>query len=734
MKPNNSRNSQPRFKASSLRRNWKTLAISAALLLALAGTASAQLTNNFTDGGDSALPDQYPGAAGDGWAAGWVIAPGSSTEVTATVVTNPPNGTPLSDGGNYLQWKVGGSADSTIRRQFNPAAGNGTPVFDITRPYVIEFDYRDDLIVAAGVASSNSFNNANDQVTISQNGATGSGVVGRSTFWVKAQGAANASQPGLAPLRWSFFEGALQGTTESRGLFINSTNVPFRTNTTYHFRFDVDPIARDYDATVSDGLNSFNIKQSVGRRLRWRNYTMATDANNLSNTTIMTFTARNNTATETNILSMDNLVAYQLNTNLWPVVLTQINPIKATTFFPESGYLSSSNVVVFGETNLVFTAQTFGTNSLPAANVQLVLNGVNVSGGLVFDGNDDTNFRTITYTGALPPNQNYEGTLTVSDQAGRLTSLPFFFDTFSTNAGALIIETENYNFDPGLTYCSVLQIDGTRSDRYIQNWAYGGVSALDPSGATNVVDSYFGRDATLGVDFFTPIVRVPGDFRTCSDASMRKSPGDEYERPWLEGTGTFEYVCDQFTNSAWFNYTHEWPKGDYLVYLRASCAFPASITVDLHRVTSDYKLPNQTTNKLATFILTNTPPRREILKNQLAVGTNGNTLLLHLDGKDTLRLTQVGPGADGDSIYLNRMVFVPAPPLAISNLALSGADLSFSINGVAGVKYLIQTNSDISSGTWGTLTSVVGASTPVTVHHNPIGASDQLYYRATIAP
>jgi hypothetical protein len=704
-------------------RRWHRLALLAALFAAGLSMASAQLTNNFTDGdGTDPTPlDQYPGAAGNGWAAGWV----SQLGIAAGLVAGVSSASPLSAGGNYLNWQLGGgTAGSTIRRQFNPAAGAGTPVLDINRPYVIEFDYRTDVLITNGVGDFTCFNNSSDQITISQNGATGSDVVGRATFWVKAQGAANSSSPGLAPRRWSFFEGGLAGTTESRGLFINSTNVAFATNTVYHFRFDVDPVARDYEGTVSDGANTFNTKEATGRRLRWRNYAMASDANNLSNTTIMTFTARNNQALETNVQSLDSLVIYQLSTNLWPVVISQVSPLKAQTFFPASS-------------NLVFTAQTFGTNSLPSNGAQLTLNGVNVSAGLTLDGDDTTNNRTITYTGALAENTVYEGRLTVADQAGRATTLPFFFDTFSTNGGVVIIETENFNFDPSLSYCSALQIDGTRPDRYIQNWLYGGASGLDPSGATNVVDSYFARNATSGIDFFqpSPVTGNLPNFRGCGTSpypfGIRNSTSDEYERPWVEAMGINEYINDRMTNGTWFNYTHEWPTGQYLVYLRAGVNF-TNATFELGKVVesggSSYNNLTQTTNKLGTFIMTNAPARREIFKNYLPYNADGYNFFLSLSGKETLRL-MVASGDTGDSTYLNRMVFVPAPSLVITNVSLSGSDLSFSINTVAGVRYSIQTNSIVDSGTWSTMTTVKGTGGQVVIHDTPV-ATTNLFYRA----
>lgn len=712
-----------------LRANWRWLgqALPAALLLTFLSTASSQLTNNFTDGdGTDPTPlDQYPSAAGLGWSAGWASQLGSGALLTAGV----SNAAPLNGGGNYLNWKLGGgTAASTIRRQFNPANGAGTPLIDITNSYVIEFDYRVDVLITNGVANSNCFNNSSDQISISQNGVTGSDVTGRATFWVKAQGATTTSSPGLAPRMWSFFEGALSNSAESRGLFINSTNVPFRTNTTYHFRFEVDQVARNYEATVSDGVNTFNTKTATGRKLRWRQWSMDFGNANLLNTTIMTFVARNNQTLETNVQSLDNLVIYQLDTNLWPVVLSQVDPVKAQTFFPSTS-------------NLVFTAKTAGTNSLPASGAQLTLNGVNVSGGLTLDGTDSSNNRTITYSGGLAANTTYEGLLTVADQAGRATPLPFFFDTFSTNGDAIIIETENYNFEPNTNthpYCDYLsitpyQLDPIRPDRYIQNWKYGGPSPLDPSGATNVVDSYYAREAVNGVDFYNPIPLVPSNFRTCSDAGIRTSPSDEYERPWIEGMGISEHVNDKLTNGCWLNYTHEWPDGNYLVYLRAGINF-TNTTFELAKVietaTSSYTNATQTTNKLGTYFFTNAPARREISQNYLPKDASGNTLLVHLNGKETLRLMTVVPTADGDAVYLNRMVLVPAPPLTITNVSVSGADLSFSINTIQGVKYSIQTNSSITSGTWATMTSVVGTGGQMTIHHNPIGASDQLYYRA----
>ena len=226
---------------------WATGAL---LLCLLNFTASAQLiTNNFTDGEGTSTPDQYAGIGGNGWSAGWATQLGSGA---GTVTPHVISDFPLNSGGNYLNWGYGGKAASTMRRQFDIAG----PV-DPTWPYVIEFDFRTDVFISGAAANFTTFSSSSDYISIAQNTTTGNDVQGKATFWVKAQGATASGSPGLAAKMWSFFDANPSTTTESAGLFVNSTNVPYATYVVYHFKLSVDPTLKVYEAQVSDGVNTF---------------------------------------------------------------------------------------------------------------------------------------------------------------------------------------------------------------------------------------------------------------------------------------------------------------------------------------------------------------------------------------------------------------------------------------------------------------------------------------------
>jgi hypothetical protein len=687
-------------------RSGRLLGILSLSLVTLA--ASAQLiTNNFTDGEGTATPDQYAGVGGNGWSAGWVTQLGTGAQVVDPhVITTAP----LNGGGNYLNWGYGFNVASTMRRQFSIAG----PV-DPTWPYVIEFDFRTDVFTTNGVADFRAFNNKNDYVSIAQNTGTGNDVQGKATFWVKAQGAATSGAPGLAAKMWSFFDANPSTTTESAGLFVNSTNVPYATNTVYHFKISVDPSLKVYEGQVSDGVNTFNSTAATGRKLRWRNFFPS--GTDFSNTTILTFVSRQNAANATNIHSLDNIAITQVSQDLWPVRIAQVLPYPAHTFYPAAS-------------NLSFTAVTFGpTNTLPASGTTLLLNGVDVSSGLSFSGTDSDTNRTITYS-SLKDDIIYNGSLIVKDQAGRPTTNTFFFDTFVSNDVALI-EVEHFNFDPDtVTYppCSGLQTDTSKTDRYIQNWDYSGLSGLDPTGVTNMMTGYFARKGAYGIDYDNGTnVQTDTNFRTCmGGVSFRKQTSDDFERPFIAAMGIDEYIMEKLQTNNWFNYTHEWPNTNYIVFLRGGARF-TNFIYKVDRVTSDYKLPSQTTANLGKFVV-QALARRETLKYYPLVDDNGYTKLLTLNGKETLRLT-VANGSNNDDSYLNYMVFqaVPTVSITITNLTKTGSDLSFTFNTIPNLSYRVQYKTALSDANWSTLPpSIVGTGDPAVVH-DTTGGTGRIY-------
>ncbi|MCX8107690.1 MAG: hypothetical protein N3G20_02685, partial [Verrucomicrobiae bacterium] len=115
-----------------------------------------------------------------------------------------------------------------------------------------------------------------------------------------------------------------------------------------------------------------------------------------------------------------------------PPVISNVIPANNTGFYNPAGGLS-------------FKARRGGANRLDPQNIKLVLNDVDVSTQLVVGGTATE--RTVSYNG-LVKNTSYVAKITVSDQAGRTTTMDIRFDTFDAGM-AVIIEAEDYNYESG---------------------------------------------------------------------------------------------------------------------------------------------------------------------------------------------------------------------------------------------------------------------------------------------
>lgn len=272
-----------------------------AISCALAGNVFSQITNKFTDGEGSATPDQYPGSVGEGWLEPWTTVFGTTGTPAAVgfygVEPHVINSAPMNGGGNYLNVGIANS-ESTIRRRYTSKDD-----LDVREPHIIEFDIRLDNWLPA----QSSFSSSSDLVTISTRPNTGSGSSdNNSTFWIKVQGAAGTG-PTVAAKQWSFYNGGISSSSESGGTFVSTASPAFAFGVVYHFKIETDPVNKLYKATVSDGTNSFTTDF-----LRWRQFS-STSESNRTNATYLTFASRTSTrtvqpaATETNILSIDNI-------------------------------------------------------------------------------------------------------------------------------------------------------------------------------------------------------------------------------------------------------------------------------------------------------------------------------------------------------------------------------------------------------------------------------------------
>jgi hypothetical protein len=730
----------------------------------LAQAQTPGVTNSFTDGtGTGAIPlDQFPGSGDTGWAAAWDKKINAvDIMVGPNVVTNPPDGSPLNNGGNYLSWMVGGNNSASINRPFLQAASGGQ--VDNFVPYVFEWDFRVDAFVtntAAGTAPGtnfglSAFSTKNDFICLTENAAIDTAGSfnrsGKNAFWIKTQGGTTSAIPSLARNFWSFFDGSFQGTSDTSGLFVNSTNVPYNITNTYHFKVTVDPIDRTWSGSVTNLQTGagFDTLIATGRKLRWRTVTPS-----VGDATAMNYfniTANENAATSSNLMSLDGLTIYQVNRDIWPVLVTNLGPTRATPFngidaFAGSPFWPASS-------NFSFSVTTRGlTNTIPAASTHLYLNGADVTSSLTISGSDSDTNRVFTFSG-LKPDKNYNSLIVAADQAGRITTNKMFFDTFQ-DANSLIIEAENFNFAPdtnAFPVCDANQ-DQVLTDRYIQNWNYGG-SVGHVSFYTNLDTSYYGRPGAPNVDFWMGTDGTGGNFRTCMAGSTdinNELSGDQLRpifstqvvdpfNPPNTLTAFKDNTIRNVQTNWWWNYTHEWPATNYVAFLRGGATAFTNYVYELDQVvengTSSYTNSTQSSNYLAQF---NVSRQLQIqLTNTPLTDAQGLTKILPLNGKTTLKVAVVKGGNNASSTSgastWSSMIFVPVPPITITNPALTGSTFSFQFNGVGRAKYLVEYKNSLLDPAWSTLgavTSVVDTAVgpdALTTVTDSTGGSSRLY-------
>ena len=103
----------------------------------------------------------------------------------------------------------------------------------------------------------------------------------------------------------------------------------------------------------------------------------------------------------------------------WPPEFGGIFPLPGTTRHqPEDG--------------IEFLVSTSEPNTIPVENIQMILNGVNVSGDLEISGNPME--RIVKFSGSLAPNAEYDVEVRVRDSEGRESVTSWAFDTLAGSA------------------------------------------------------------------------------------------------------------------------------------------------------------------------------------------------------------------------------------------------------------------------------------------------------------
>ncbi|MDB6112689.1 MAG: hypothetical protein JWR69_4439 [Pedosphaera sp.] len=293
-----------------------------------------------------------------------------------------------------------------------------------------------------------------------------------------------------------------------------------------------------------------------------------------------------------------------------------------------------------GTNTLSFTASSpsgaWGP-SVAITNVQVVLNGVDVSSQLVTSG-PATNL-SVTYSGLKLNQLTNTALITVQDAKGLLGNAAVTFDTFSSTNFSW--EAEEFDFTP----------DGVLGGQYLDNPVYS---------SSPLTNSYFGFDSIEGIDTHkgagNPAVNAT-DYRAgAADASRTQTAQavGELQRPKIldaiaaGDAGVVDHIVGNWGSADWENYTKTFPAGNYNIYGRLSAGAGAA-TIHLDKVTSGQGTVTQTLSPLGTF----TPTGSSYTTYQWAPlrDSFGNLASVNLAGVNTVRVT-TGGGANANFYML----------------------------------------------------------------------------------
>lgn len=305
-----------------------------------------------------------------------------------------------------------------------------------------------------------------------------------------------------------------------------------------------------------------------------------------------------------------------------------------TGFYPDGLMLQQ------GTNTLSFTANSpsgaWGP-SVAITNVQVVLNGVEVSSQLVTSG-PATNL-SVSYSGLKLNRVTNTALVTVQDAKGLIGTAAVNFDTFSpTN---FTWEAEEFDYTP----------DGVLGGQYFDNPVYS-------SSAT--ANSYFGFDSVEGIDTHKGIgnpAMNATDYRSgAADASRTQTAqaaGELQRQKILDAitagdANVVDHIVGNWASADWENYTKTFPAGNYNIYGRLSAGAGAA-TIRLDKVTSGQGTSTQTTSRLGTFTLSgssDTTYQWTPLRDSF-----GNLAAVNLGGVNTVRMT-TGGGANANFYML----------------------------------------------------------------------------------
>lgn len=408
-----------------------------------------------------------------------------------------------------------------------------------------------------------------------------------------------------------------------------------------------------------------------------------------------------------------------INANFFMLVPGTNTPPAIVNIYPDGLQpFETTNKLTFGVTSQIST--------ISQNNIQVVLNGVNVSSQLSLSG------APTNWSASLPLSQqaSYSLTITATDAAGNVKTYSETFDNFSQND--LMVEADEYDFNGGQFIDDSIE---TATNYYATNSYYPWPN--------------FAQDANInvaqeGIDYTTANTNAGELFVYRYDDAAGTQPTSDFLRNKFYNSGQDDVTSPSaepagYTNNdfnigwwntgTWLNYTRTFPTNNYYVYGRLAGGVPYTGTT-ISLVTLGQGTTSQTTQLLGSF----SDPNANGFQSWhwVPLQNNGTNVIVSLAGVETLKAT-AGPGASGGNVNAHFYMFVPAVsglPLFPVNASVNANIISLNFQTQSGHTYTVLYSSSLSPANWQTLTSVSGDGTIKTVTDTATGP--QRFYRVEV--
>jgi hypothetical protein len=324
---------------------------------------------------------------------------------------------------------------------------------------------------------------------------------------------------------------------------------------------------------------------------------------------------------------------------------------------------------------LSFNVSCTGATIAPSA-IQVILDGNNVSSVLQIGGTASA--RTVVYPN-LQPNALHTAIITITNSLGHGIAVTNGFDTFTQDN--YMVEAEDFDYNGG---------------QYVTPWS---------------PEAYSGLGATTNIDF--QHTYLSGQAFTYRTDGIPEDLTQDFKRQVFLDAGARDYDLTWFAPGDWANYTRQYPAGTFYVYGRFSGL--GNYTMYLDQVVSGAGTTSQATKRLGTW---GTAGRAYNLYDWVRLTDDGlqAPTVVKLNGLATLRISTTG------SSNPNYFMLVPVSTINLT-AGRSVANIVLSFPTQAGGSYRVFYRTDLTSGNWNLLTTVLGDGSVKSVNDSAAGAA-----------